>query len=70
VTVITKSLVGSQPGWITNSPEAARALRAADAAYDRALAAAAGLRLAEKVEAIRAARAARDATYRAVMERE
>jgi hypothetical protein len=55
------------PGWITNSPQAAAALKAADLAHDRAMAAAAGLLLADKIPAVAAARAARDAAYRAVV---
>ena len=53
-------------GWVTNNPEAAARLRAADDACDRAMRAASGLRLADKIDAIRSARAARDAAYRAV----
>jgi hypothetical protein len=52
-----------RPAWITNDPAAAKALRAADRAYDKARAAASGLPLAEKLEAYRAARAARQRAY-------
>lgn len=55
------------PAWVTNSPEAARKLQAADAAYHRAKAAASGLRLVEMIAAIRAARVERDAAYAAVL---
>ena len=47
-------------GWLTNDPVAANKLRAADKAYDHARACAGGLSLAEKVIALRKARAARD----------
>ena len=63
------ALVCALPAWITNSPEAARRLKAADAAYDRRVAAASRLLLADKIEAIRVARIIRDAAYRAVLER-
>lgn len=52
--------------WLTNSSDAARKLRAADKAFDRAMAAAANLKLADKVIAIREAKAARQAAYDAV----
>jgi hypothetical protein len=51
--------------WISNSPEASRRLRAADAAYDKAMAACEGLELADKIVAVREARAARQETYSA-----
>ena len=49
--------------WITNSPEAARQLRAADDAYAAARRAASGLPLAAKVEALRQAKQTRQAAY-------
>jgi len=52
--------------WVTNNPKAARALRAADIAYERAKFMAIGLPLARKVEAIRAAKAVRQAAYDAI----
>lgn len=54
-------------GWISSSPEATRALRAADRAFDKAMSAAAGLKLADKIVAIRAAKTTREAAYSAVM---
>jgi uncharacterized membrane protein YkoI len=53
-------------GWITNNPEAAKALCAADLRYERAKSLASGLKLSQKVEAYRAAKAAREAEYAAV----
>lgn len=53
-------------GWLTNDPIAARMLRAADRGYQRRLSAAQGLALAQKAEAIKAARLARAAAYDAV----
>ncbi len=50
-------------GWYTNDPVAAEMMRKADHAYDRAKAAASGLCLAEKVDALRAARRERDHQY-------
>lgn len=52
--------------WITNSPEAARALRAADERYRCARLLAGGLCLKEKIEALRAAKRAHEAAYDAV----
>jgi len=52
--------------WITNDPRAAQKLRKADRAYAAALVAAKRLPLASKVDAIKEARAARDAAYAAV----
>ncbi len=52
--------------WLTNDPDAARDLRAADAAYDQAIFKSRDLPLAEKIVAIRTARANRLAAYRAV----
>lgn len=57
------------PGWVTNSPEAAARLKAADAAYDRRIAASSGLRLDHKIQAVRTARAIRDSAYRVVFDR-
>lgn len=56
------------PGWVTNSPEAAAKLKAADRAYDQAKAAARGLRLAVMIVALRTAKATRDAAYQAVFD--
>lgn len=53
--------------WLTNDPEIAAALRAADEAYAKARDKAKGLPLAEKVAAYRAADAARELTYSAVI---
>ena len=52
--------------WLTNDPAVAKALRAADRTYDRAISATAHMKLADKIEAIRIARAARTAAYDAV----
>jgi hypothetical protein len=52
--------------WVTNDPAAAKVLRNADLQYDKALAAASSLPLAQKIVAIRAAREARQAAYDAV----
>jgi hypothetical protein len=49
--------------WATNDPVVAARLRQLDADYDKAVAAAANLPLAEKIEALRAARLARHAAY-------
>jgi hypothetical protein len=54
------------PGWLTNSPEAAKALKAADHEYMIARAACSGWKLADKVEAVRKAKAAHCAAYEAV----
>ncbi len=56
-----------RPSWISNDPQAIKALRAADRAYEKAQAAAANLPLAEKIEAYRAARCARQAAYNDLM---
>ena len=53
-------------GWLTNDPEAARELRRIDREYQRAVEAAKGLKLADKVAAIRQAKAAKLAAYRAI----
>jgi hypothetical protein len=52
--------------WLTNIPEAATALTAADNAWRTARKAAEHLPLTEKVEAYRAAKTARDFAYLAV----
>lgn len=49
-------------GWVTNNPEAAKALRAADLAYEQAVALMGNMLLADKIAAIRAARDAHAAT--------
>lgn len=49
--------------WLTNDPEVAHRLRAADAAHEAARAAARHLPLAEKIAAYRQAREAREAAY-------
>ena len=58
------SAAASPPQWVTNSPEAAAKLKAADAAYDKRIAATQGMRLVDKIQAIATARAIRDAAYR------
>lgn len=57
-------------GWLTNSPKAAKLLRAADREYDEAVARAAGQKLAAKIAAIREAKARRLAKYEIVRELE
>ena len=52
--------------WVTNSPVAAAALKAADKAYDKAIDAARGMRLADMVVAHREAKQVRDAAYETV----
>lgn len=54
------------PGWLTNSPEAATALKAATHKYMLAMVACSGWNLADKVVAIREAKAAHAAAYEAV----
>ena len=51
--------------WVTNDKEAAKALRKADRRYEAAKLAAAELPLAQKIEALRAAKADRAAEYEA-----
>ena len=51
------------PAWITNCPNAAKALNAADAAYAKAKLAAQGLNLADKIIALREAKAAKVRAY-------
>lgn len=53
----------NHPRWITNNPVAAKALTAADLAYERERAAARDLPLAEKVAAYKAAKDRREAAY-------
>lgn len=53
--------------WVTNNPEVAARLRAIDAAYLKARQEARELRLSDKVEAYRTAKATRDAAYDAVI---
>lgn len=53
--------------WITNDGRIARALRRADTEYRAARERAHGLSLADKLEAFRAAKVARDATYKAIL---
>ena len=58
----------NRPTWVTNDPEAARALAAADKAFERAkVAAGRAPTLAAKVDALRAAKEARRAAYDAAM---
>ena len=54
-------------GWVTNSPEAAKKLQAADRRYELAKVRMQGMTLGEKIEAQRAAKTARQAEYDAVM---
>lgn len=49
--------------WLTNDPQAAKRLRAADRKFERALISAQGLPLALKVTALRIAREARQSAY-------
>ena len=56
----------AHPEWLTNSPEAARVLKAADRKYTLATLACSGWKLADKVAAIRDAKAAHCAAYEAV----
>lgn len=51
------------PAWVTNDPESALALRLADKQYEADLALAYDLPLQQTVEALRAARAKRQAAY-------
>lgn len=53
--------------WITNNPEAARKLRAADRRFDKARRALAGKPLAEKVAALRELKQKRAAEYSRIM---
>lgn len=54
--------------WITSDPAIAAQLRDVDRQYDAARKAAAQLPLAQKVEALRAAKAARADAYHAIYE--
>ncbi len=49
--------------WVTNDPQAARALRKADKEFEAARIAASTLPLADKIVALRAAKEARQAAY-------
>ena len=51
--------------WVSNCPEASARLRAADVAYDKAMAACEGMGLADKIVAVREARAERWEAYSA-----
>lgn len=53
-------------GWLTNDPETAEKLRAADRRYKHARDAAMALPLADKIEAYRAAKVRKDADYAAI----
>lgn len=55
------------PDWLTNHPDAAARFREADRRYDRTIAAARNLRLADKLEAHRLAKATRAADYAAII---
>ena len=54
--------------WVTNDPDAAKRLRAAERTYQLALAATCNMCLADKVAAIKAARLAKEAAYAAALE--
>ena len=54
-------------GWITNNPQIAEKLRAADRRYELAKVRAQGLTLGAKIEAYRAAKEARQAEYDAII---
>jgi hypothetical protein len=56
--------------WVTNDPEWAAKLKAADARYEAAKLAASSLCLADKVSALRAAKHERAEAYRAIIETE
>lgn len=55
--------------WLTNDPQAAAQLRAADRAFDTAYAAASSLPLAEKLVALRQARIDRAKAYADIYQR-
>lgn len=55
-------------GWLTNDPDVARRLDRADRAYEAAKAMAGTFPLAEKVRALRLAKALRDLAYREATE--
>jgi hypothetical protein len=52
--------------WLTNDPEAAKKIIKADKDYAKARAAAVDFPLAEKIEAYRVAKEAREIAYKAV----
>ncbi len=52
--------------WLTNDPEAAKALRNAERAFNKAKSAASNLSLADKVFALKTAQNIRQAAYDAV----
>lgn len=56
----------TEPQWITNSPEVAAALKYADRTFDIAMSHAVRLKLADKIVAIRVAKANRQRAYDAV----
>jgi hypothetical protein len=56
-----------RPSWISNDPNAVKVLKAADRAYEKSRADAAGIPLAEKIEAYRVARCVRQAAYNDLM---
>lgn len=58
---------GLRFGWVTNNPEAAKRLRAADNAYELAKIRAQGKTLGEKIEAYRVARLVREAEYETIL---
>lgn len=55
--------LGGDGGWITNDPEMAKKLRAADNRYERAKMMASWLPLEEKIRAYREAKVARHIEY-------
>jgi neutral trehalase len=56
------------PAWFTNNPEIAARLRKVDEHYNHMRASVANAPLADKVEVYRKARAAREASYKTIME--
>jgi hypothetical protein len=57
-------------GWVTNNPDVAKQLRAADHRYEVAKIRAAGLPLGQKVERYREAKQVRDREYDAIFANE
>ena len=57
----------NKPAWITNIPETAEKLNAADRAYDKARTAAANLSLADKIVALRVAKSDKINAYAAAV---
>ena len=57
------------PAWLTNIPETAEKLNAADRAYDKAREAAKSLPLADKIIALRNAKAEKVKAYAAAVEK-